>query len=323
MGELRARRIRVKGFYTRAELEQIANQIIGARLPGQADQLITEISTTQRFELGTPKDIGLSRYRYGQAGAVNIPLGVLCQAPVPGANHHDLVPAASYPVGTKKVTLTLGATPLAANEMAGGWMHVNDGTGQGQVFRILSHPAALAGASCEFTLIDPITTAFNAADTLCALTPNPYKAAIIHPSPPTAQLVGVPVVAITANYYGWFKTRGPAAVLTQGTLYIYHSVVPSATVDGAVMAASHSHTALNLVAADGVRDIAAGDDMQKLRDGAGNAIDTAEVSTGGAVTGAKDAVIPTSTDIVHSDEIGKVMRVEVDTDYSLIWLTLE
>jgi len=54
----------------------------------------------------------------------------------------------------------------------------------------------------------------------------------------------------------------------------------------------HSHIALRMVAADGVRDVAAGDDMQKLRDGNNGAIVTAEVSTGGAATGAKDAIIP-------------------------------
>ena len=57
---------------------------------------------------------------------------------------------------------------------------------------------------------------------------------------------------------------------------------------------AHGHTALKMVAADGIRDIAAGDDMQKLRDGKGGVLVTAEVCTGGAATAAKDLTIPTS-----------------------------
>jgi hypothetical protein len=298
------------GFYTRAELEQIANQIIGERLPGQPEQLITEVSATQRFALGAVKDIGLSRYRYGQAGAVNIALGVLCQSPVPAVAQHDLVPLASYAVGTKVVGLTIGAANIAANEYAGGWLHVNDGTGQGQCLRILSHPAALAGATCLFTLIDPITTAFDVANTLCALTANPYDGAIIHPSPPTAKLVGVPVVAINANLYGWFKTRGPAAVLTDGTLYIYQQVRPSATVDGAVAHAIQQATT-------GSTAVAAMD--------AGKTGALAEDSAGAeTVVRLGETAVDTSYDLGSLQTIvGRVMRVEADTDYSLIDLCLE
>jgi len=301
--------VKMHGFYTRAELEQIANQIIGKRLPGQGDQLVTEVSATQKFELGAVKEIGLSRYRYGLVGAADIGLGVLCQAPVPAAVHHDLVPAASYAVGTKQVTLTIGAADIAANEYAGGWLHVNDGTGQGQCLRILSHPAATGSTACTFTLIDPVTTAFDVANTLCAITRNPYSQAIIHPSPPTAQLVGVPVAAIPAGYYGWFQVRGPAAVLTDGTLYIYQQVRPSASVDGAVCHAIQEIT-VGAEQAIGTK--------MALINGSDGAASTA------AITGA-DGTYGSSTIDVGSLQIivGRVMRVEADTDYSLIDLTLE
>ena len=66
---------------------------------------------------------------------------------------------------------------------------------------------------------------------------------------------------------------------------------------------THEHTALELLAADGIRDVAANDDMQKLRDGKGAAVDTAEICTGGAATGAKTASIPTSTDVVIGGQV--------------------
>jgi len=293
--------------FTRNQFTAVMEAMLGERRVGRPDQAICEVSTIQNFELGTPRVIGECKYRYGLAGAVDIALGVLCQAPVPAAVHHDLVPLASYAAGVRLVGLTIGAANIAADEYAGGCLHVNDGTGQGQVKKILSHPAALSGATCVFTLVDPLTTALDIALSLCAITRNPYNQAIIHPSPPTAQLVGVPVAAIVAGRYGWFQTRGPAAVLTQGTLYIYQQVRPSATIDGAVAHAIQQITMGSTAAA------ACGNGTL-LEDSAG-----AET-----VVRLATAVADATYDIGSLQTIvGRVMRVEVDTDYSLIYLMLE
>jgi len=297
--------------YTRNQFTQVMETILGKRAVGRPDQALYEASAVQNFEVGSPRDDGVCRYRYGFVGAANIALGVLCQAPVPAAAHHDLVPAASYAAGVYIVTLTLGATPLAANEMAGGWLHVNDGTGQGQNFEIRSHPAALAAATCAFTLKTPITTAFNVADTLCALTANPYRAVIIHPAPPTAQLVGVPVAAIPAANYGWFQTRGPAAVLTNGVLYIHQQVRPGA-VAGSVR---HANQELTLSAT-----------APAAEDANGRLVTNSAGANGTIACSGMAGAVPAAGahDVGHlATIVGKVMRVEVDTDYSLIWLTLE
>jgi len=188
--------------FTRAELEQVGIQVVGERILGRPDQLITGVSDVPNFVLGSSKRIGQSIYRYGLAGGVNLALGELCQAPVPVAGEHDRPPAANYPAGTLVVTLTTNAA-VGENEYAGGWMHVNDGTGQGMVMRIISHPATVGGALCPFTLADPVTLDF-AAGTLCALTANPYNLPVVTTVPPVSQLVGVPVVAIPNGEYGWF-----------------------------------------------------------------------------------------------------------------------
>jgi len=300
--------------YSRNQFNAVMEAILGERLTGRPDQGITEVSTVQNFQLGARKQIGQSIYRYGLAGAIDIPLGVLCQAPVPAAVHHDLVPSASYAASVRLVELTIGAAAITANEYAGGWLHVNDGTGQGQVFRILSHPAAAGGATCVFTLVDPITTAFDVANTLCAITANPHSLAIIHPSPPTAQLVGVPVAAIAAGSYGWFQTRGPAAVLTDGVVYIYQQVAPSPAVDGAVRHAFQEVTmgaALGAVATDSAKPVAS--------DGGDSAAAPASILGIGAAA-------PTAGSHDFGPLlviVGRVMRVEATTDYSLVFLTLE
>ena len=293
-----------RGFYSRADFDALASTVIGERVVGGVEQAITVVTAAQNFMVGAKKQVGQSIYRYGQAGAVNIALGVLCQAPVPTAGEHNLVPAANYAVGTRVVTLTTGAA-VAANEYAGGWLFVNTGTGLGMNLRILSHPANAGAAVCTFTLIDPITTAFDAT-TRCALCPNPYNLPVITTAPPTSGLVGVPVAAIDAGLYGWFQTRGPASVLTDGVLRIFEQVRPSTTVVGAVM-----HACLE-VTMDGVAAAVANGSFIENSAGASS---TVRLSTSAADTDYDVGSVVTV--------VGKVMRVEVDTDYSLVFLTLE
>lgn len=296
-----------RAFLSREQINQIAETVLGKKLAGRPEQPILEQSIAQNFELGARFEYGPSVYRYGLAGAVGLDIGVLCQAPVPPADHIDLVPSASYAIGTKVITATLGATGVAANEFADGWLYVNDGTGQGQRLRVLSHPAALATATCRFTCIDALTIALNVADSLISLVANPYSAIIVHPSPPTAQLVGVPNRAITAAFYGWFQTRGPCVILTQGVLYIGQQVRPSGAVDGAV---EHANIA-----------VTTGSTAAGVSGNGALAEDSAAAET---VVRLANSAVDTTYDLGSLHTIlGKVMRVNVSTDYSLVWLTME
>jgi hypothetical protein len=87
--------------------------------------------------------------------------------------------------------------------------------------------------SIVITLYDPILVALVAASTATVFY-NKYKSLIIHPSPPTALVVGVPVIAVTASYYFWAQVGGLCPVLADGTLVINNGVSPSESVDGAV-----------------------------------------------------------------------------------------
>ena len=308
--------------FSRNELTQVANQVVGEKLLGRPDQGVREVSTVQNYVLGGKKEIGLKVYRYGLVGAGIGTLGLLYQSPIPAPLQINLVPLAAYPIGTRVITLTLGNANVLANEYAGGWLYVNAGTGIGDCLRIISHPAALALATCVFTCLDATTVAMVVANTVCSLVANPLSGIIVHPSPPTAGLVGVPEVTIAIANFGWFQTKGPAAVLTQGVVAIHQPVIASLTTNGAIAAASHAHTALNMLAADGTVAIAAGDLTQVLRDGASGAIVTAAVRIGAAATPAVTAVIPTSTDQIPK-EVGRVMRVGATAEMSLIDLALE
>lgn len=173
-------------------------------------------------------------YRYFRAGAANIVTGALCQMAVPGANFDELAVPTATTVGQKEVSVTNGATTLVADELADGYLNVEDDTGEGYLYKIEGNDAESAGsANFNIRLKSGLVVAWTTSTTV-GIWKNPYSAVIIHPSPATAKLLGVTCRAMTANYYGWLQTKGPASVITEGTVVINERVVDSATADGAV-----------------------------------------------------------------------------------------
>ena len=121
-----------------------------------------------------------------------------------------------------------------------GYLYVNDGTGQGQSWKVISHPAHdhSGDPSCEITIQGKVSTALVASGTSQAsLMENPYKDVIVAPVAETGAVVGVTVIDMTDDYYGWIQTKGPKAVLAASTLVLGHNVVRNdTTTAGAVMA---------------------------------------------------------------------------------------
>lgn len=197
-----------------------------------------ETHTTAKAKLGYEhKFPDGSLFRYALAGAGNLTVGMLCQSPLPIANHvtQDCLATA---IGATQVSVVLGATALEENFYQDGTLFVHTGTGEGYYYRIKSHPAAAASATVVVTLYDdnPIKVALAASgSTKVSLIPNSYRKVLAHASPPTAEPVGWAPVAVTAGNYFWLQVKGILAPLVQGTLVIGDLCVPSATVDGAVM----------------------------------------------------------------------------------------
>ncbi len=202
----------------------------GVIIPAQD---IYEQSATQKHALGKRLVLGDRVFRYAKCGGSNLAAGKMTQAPAPVANHKNIAWASGGAAGSKTVTLTLGATAATANQYADGYLHVNDATGEGQCYRIKSHPAANASATLELTLYDEIVTAL-ASGSECTLTANKYNGLIVAPNGGlTSIVIGVPLITVTANYYMWVQTKGPAPVLTQGTVVIGQKVGLGGTADGA------------------------------------------------------------------------------------------
>ena len=202
-------------------------------IPAVVDPFLTP--TTQEFPLGTKLVYGDRVFRYCRLGAVAQTAGKLMQAVVPLAGR--IAEAIDAPaIGATVIAFTPAVAPtddLALDELADGYIGIDDDTGAGHLYRIKSHPAIAGAVSGNLTLYDPIVIAPAAASTASVMH-NKYRNLIIHPSPATAKLIGVLPTDFAANDYGWVQTGGPAKVLTEGTIVINEIVVDSASADGAV-----------------------------------------------------------------------------------------
>ena len=132
-----------------------------------------------------------------------------------------------------KVTATLGGTAVTANQYQGGFVVVNDATGEGQTLRIASHPAGGTTDDVAFTLEDNPTTALTTSSQISLVSPH-GKNVIISPTTESGPSFGVGLYPIAASSYGFFVSKGLTACLGDGTITVGSAVSPSNAVAGAV-----------------------------------------------------------------------------------------
>jgi len=201
--------------------------------PTVVGQDIYEESSTPKCRIGLLLQLGDRFFRYAKNGAVALAKGKMTQGAVAIANHRNIVVAAAAPAATTTVTVTLGATAVVANQYADGYLHVNNEAGEGVTYRIKSHPAAAASANLVVTLYDALETALTTTSRV-TLTKGKYDSVVIAPAAGlTSAATGVPLINVAAGNFFWMQTKGPAAVLTQGTIVIGQNVGLGGTVDGA------------------------------------------------------------------------------------------
>jgi len=203
-------------------------------VPGVVDPFSE--SSIQLFPLGSKLTYADRTFRYGKNGAVALIAGGLVQSVVPLVGHADEVidePAA----GTFVISFTPAVDStddLAVDDLEGGYIWVVDEVGEGILYRIKSHPAIAGAVAGNITLYDSIITV-PAAGATATVIHHPLRNVIIHPSPNTAPVVGATVIPVTANFFTWFQTGGPAAILTDGTVIIgEHVRISDAAVNGSV-----------------------------------------------------------------------------------------
>ena len=131
---------------------------------------------------------------------------------------HDMdVPANANAAGVTAVSVEVPTTDLTKNQYADGYLIFNDGPGEGEVYRIKSHPAH--DASDDNTVIitidepDGLRTA-TTTSSLFGIFVNPYSAVKVIDGDGIMETgaLGVTTIPMTANYYGWIQTAGIGSV---------------------------------------------------------------------------------------------------------------
>jgi hypothetical protein len=158
-------------------------------------------------------------FRYGLAGSGGVAAGYLGVMPDLDGTEITAAVTAAAAAGATSITFTHPATTAAANKYADGYCGVSYGTGIGQTFTIASHAAFTSGGTNSVVYLnDPIVVALDTTSRI-DLVANPYSGVISVTTDAAISVpCGVPLKAITAAYYGWFQTRGIAAVAADNTI---------------------------------------------------------------------------------------------------------
>jgi len=178
-----------------------------------------------------------NKYRYCKAGSAALAAGKIGVAPTATANHINKAPAADVAVGSKRVSITVGATVVTEDQYMGGFLAVNDGTGEGTFYRVLGNSSCDASGTTVVILEDPVRVALTAAGSEVSLVPSPYNG-VVESADEENVPVGVPLCAVAAGYYYWAQISGVhPAVLVTGTPAV-GSILPLGSTAGSVTTAS-------------------------------------------------------------------------------------
>lgn len=179
-------------------------------------------------------------YRYAKNGGTALAIGVALAAPVAASGIVDEACASAHAIGQTIITETITAgVAYAENYFRGGWLSINDATGEGYQYPIESSTAVTSsGTSITVTLDRPIVVALTATTTQFTLLPSPWMGVAVTTDEENL-FAGVTEMAVTANYFFWAKTKGIATVLSEATS-------PAAV--GAAMTLSATSGALQAIA---------------------------------------------------------------------------
>ena len=176
-----------------------------------------DIAAVQQFPIGTKLVRDDSVYRYCEYGGTTA-AGDIIQAEAPDGAHDDGDWGVNA-IGTTSLTATTSLT-LIENEYAGGFMCVENDTGEGYLYRVLSNTAVAGAVGGVIVLQAPGLAVATDATSDVKLVKSRFQEVIQMPTTVTGMLVGAGLGVGANGSFGWVQTRGPAAVLTDGTVVI-------------------------------------------------------------------------------------------------------
>jgi hypothetical protein len=191
-------------------LDNLANKAPGGWL--RAANEICDESATQLLPLGTryAVDDRVFRYAHCRSGAALI-RGGMCSSYNTGGTQKGAY-IGTQTAGDYFLDWTVQTSDITEDQFKGGYALIQGGYCK----RIESNPATAASSVCRFVLETPITETIATGRTgliVENLYANVYNKSQVGDWPGLP--VGVPMISMTANYYGWLQTWGPCALMTQ------------------------------------------------------------------------------------------------------------
>ena len=204
------------------------------------NQGLYDTSTVQKEALGTLRITADGRkFRYAKAGGT-VNKGQMTLAATVNANHANEAILAAVPIGTTALELTVTAgTAIAANQLKDGYLTIQDGTGEGQIYLIVGNSAITnAETVINIALAEPILTALDTTSefTLCH---NPFYG-VTHSATGEQLATGISLVAVTSGDYFWAQTGGPCVWYNENgtTAAVGTNMVVGTTTSGSVTPAT-------------------------------------------------------------------------------------
>ena len=172
-------------------------------------------TSSQKHKLGTRGVTSDGRvFYYAENSGTAIDHGGYLVDGIAAVGAHDMdLAATATSAGATSFTSGTSLT-VTKDQYKDGYLYVNDGTGEGHIYKIRQHDAIDSSGSGAINLYDgdAIATGFVAA-TIAGLAKNPYKDFIVYPTTSTGHAVGVAATDFDDDDFGWLQTWGPAAVL--------------------------------------------------------------------------------------------------------------
>ena len=171
-------------------------------------------------------------YTYSKNGAVALSPGKTTSAAAISANVTNLAATNAAAIDAKVITQTVATDTYAADYFRGGMLQVNDGTGKGYQYLILSSSAITAGGSLTVEIEEGIKVALVATTSEISFVKNPWMATVVSATEETFP-TGVPPIDVTIAYYYWSQTGGLNSAFSKGTAAVA-TMLAMADTDGAV-----------------------------------------------------------------------------------------
>ena len=180
-------------------------------------------------------------FRFGKNGATTGVANKTAQAAIPVAGFDTLSVQVAAAAGDATFNVTNGNVAIVAGDLDEGFACIESAVALGHMYKIhhivgVDNTGAVGTSTTGTIHLYPGVTVQVALTTSHRVTLifNQFFETLIAASPVTAQVVGIPQVALAIGAYGYYQTRGAGSCLVEGTTKIGGVLVPSDGVDGAL-----------------------------------------------------------------------------------------